>query len=181
MTVYPVVSIWILVLTALTLFWVALTDLREFKVRKRTGRDLGLPLRRLHRRRPAAFGAFVDNSAARGVEGILVSGLNTIPGLRQIEETLRALRAEALVTADKRAGVNRCDFGLLGKVAKADHVARILGDEKRLFVRNSRVALECVNLGTPMTIAYPSEKAVKDIAAIADYCVALKSAAPRRL
>ncbi len=33
MTVYPAVSLWILVLTAATLFWVALTDLREFKVR----------------------------------------------------------------------------------------------------------------------------------------------------
>ncbi len=114
-------------------------------------------------------------------KGILVTGLNTIPGLRQIEETLRALRAEPLVTADKRAVVNRCDFSLLGKVARADHVARILGDERRLFVRDARVALECVNLGTPMTMAYPSDKAVKDIAAIADYCVALKSAAPRRV
>jgi pilus assembly protein CpaE len=112
-------------------------------------------------------------------KGILVTGLNTIPGLRQIEETLRALRAEALVTADKRAVVNRCDFGLMGKVARADHVERILGDEKRLFVRNTRIALECVNLGTPMTIAYPSDKAVKDIAAIAAYCVALRSAALR--
>ncbi len=114
-------------------------------------------------------------------KGILVSGLNTIPGLRQIEETLRALRAETSVTADKRAVVNRCDFGLLGKVARSDHVARILGDEKRFYVRNSRVALDCVNLGTPMTIAHPSDKAVKDIAAISDYCVALRSAAPRRL
>jgi pilus assembly protein CpaE len=112
-------------------------------------------------------------------KGILVTGLNTIPGLRQIGETLGALRAEALGGADKRAVVNRCDFGLLGKVVRADHVARILGDEKRLFVRNTRIALECVNLGTPMGIAYPSDKAVKDIAAIADYCVALKSVAPR--
>jgi len=31
--VYPMLSLWILVLTAATLFWVALTDLREFKVR----------------------------------------------------------------------------------------------------------------------------------------------------
>jgi hypothetical protein len=30
-----------------------------------------------------------------------------------------------------------------------------------------------------MTIAYPSDKAVKDIAAIAAYCVALRSAALR--
>jgi prepilin peptidase CpaA len=33
MTVYPIVSLWVLVLTAATLFWVALTDLREFKIR----------------------------------------------------------------------------------------------------------------------------------------------------
>jgi Flp pilus assembly CpaE family ATPase len=44
-------------------------------------------------------------------KGILVTGLNTIPGLRQIEETLRALRAEARITADVRAVVNRCGFG----------------------------------------------------------------------
>jgi Flp pilus assembly protein protease CpaA len=33
MPVYPIISLWILVITAATLFWVALTDLREFKVR----------------------------------------------------------------------------------------------------------------------------------------------------
>jgi prepilin peptidase CpaA len=33
MTAHPLVSLWILVLTAATLFWVALTDLREFRVR----------------------------------------------------------------------------------------------------------------------------------------------------
>ena len=114
-------------------------------------------------------------------KGILVTGLNTIPGLRQIEETLRALRAEALITGDVRAVINRCDFGFLGKVARADHVARILGEKKRLFVRNARVAIECVNVGTPMTLAYPSDKSVKDIAAISAFCAGLKSAPLRRL
>ena len=33
MTVYSIISLWILVLTAVALFWVALTDLREFKIR----------------------------------------------------------------------------------------------------------------------------------------------------
>ena len=83
-------------------------------------------------------------------KGILVTGLNTIPGLRQIEETIRALRRRRTITAEVRAVVNRCDFGLFGKVARADHVARILGEEKRLFVRNARVAIECVNVGTPI-------------------------------
>jgi pilus assembly protein CpaE len=114
-------------------------------------------------------------------KGILVTGLNTIPGLRQIEETLRALRAETRITADVRAVVNRCGFGLLGKLARADHVARILGGEKRLLVRNARVAIDCVNIGTPMTLAHPSDKSVKDIAAISEFCTGLKSALPRRL
>jgi hypothetical protein len=38
-----------------------------------------------------------------------------------------------------------------------------------------------VNIGTPMTLAYPSDKSVKDIAAISEFCTRLKSAPPRRL
>ena len=114
-------------------------------------------------------------------KGILVTGLNTIPGLRQIEETVRALREEATITAQLRAVVNRCEFSLTGRVARADHVARILGAERPLFVRNARVAVECVNVGAPITLAYPSDKSVKDIAAISAFCAALKSPPPRRL
>jgi len=114
-------------------------------------------------------------------KGILVTGLNTIPGLRQIEETLRALREETTITADTRAVINRCDFGFLGKMTRADHVVRILGEAKRMFVRNARIATECVNIGTPMTLAYPSDRSVKDIAAISQFCAALKPSAPRRL
>jgi pilus assembly protein CpaE len=112
-------------------------------------------------------------------KGILVTGLNTIPGLRQIEETVRALREEPTITAELRAVVNRCNFGFLGKVARADHVARILGEEKRFCVRNAPVAVECVNVGSPIALAYPSDKSVKDIAAIAAFCAKLNSA-PRR-
>jgi pilus assembly protein CpaE len=113
-------------------------------------------------------------------KGILVTGLNTIPGLRQIEETLRALRDEPTINAEVRAVVNRCDVGLLGKVARADHVARILGDEKRFCVRNAAVAVECVNVGSPIALAYPSDKSVKDIAAIAAFCAGLNAGPSRR-
>src|SRR6202042_3107524 len=114
-------------------------------------------------------------------KGILVTGLNTIPGLRQIEETMRALREKATVTAELGAVVNRCDVGFLGKVARADHVARILDEEKRFCVRNPAVAVECVNVGTPIALAYPSDKSVKDIAAIAAFCVGLNSAQRRSI
>ena len=113
-------------------------------------------------------------------KGILVTGLNSIPGLRQIEETLRALRTEASITAELRAVINRCEIGLFGGIARSDHVTRILGEEKRLLVRNARVAIECVNVGTPISLAHPSDKSVKDIAAIAAFCAGLNAAPPRR-
>ncbi|HZZ23745.1 MAG TPA: AAA family ATPase [Roseiarcus sp.] len=114
-------------------------------------------------------------------KGILVTGLNTIPGLRQIEETLRALREEASITAQMRLVINRCDFSFFGKVARADHVARILGKETRFCVRNAAVAVECVNVGTPITLAYPSDKSVKDIAAISAFCAGLHAASRRSI
>jgi hypothetical protein len=55
----------------------------------------------------------------------------------------------------------------------------MLVDEKRFCVRNAAVAVECVNVGTPIAIAYPSDKSVKNIAAIAAFCARLNSA-PRR-
>ena len=65
-------------------------------------------------------------------------------------------------------------------MARRDHVDRVLGEEERFYVRNTNVALECVNMGKSMTIARPSDKAVKDIAAIADFCMALKPVSARQ-
>jgi pilus assembly protein CpaE len=107
-------------------------------------------------------------------EGILVTGVNTIPSLRQAAETVRAIRAERGIHADVRTVINRCESGLFGGVARRDHVDRILGAEQLFYVRNTSIALECVNRGESLTMARPSDKAVKDIAAIADFCMALK-------
>jgi hypothetical protein len=38
------------------------------------------------------------------------------------------------------------------------------------------MAIDCINAGSPMTLANPSHKAVKDIAAIAEFCVSLTPA-----
>jgi pilus assembly protein CpaE len=107
-------------------------------------------------------------------EGILVTGVNTIPSLRQAAETVRAIRAERGINADVRTVINRCESGLFGGVARRDHVDRIVGAEHLFYVRNTSLALECVNRGESLTMARPSDKAVKDIAAIADFCMALK-------
>jgi hypothetical protein len=59
-------------------------------------------------------------------------------------------------------------------VARYRHVKSVLGNEKLFFVRDARMALDCINTGTPMTLANPSHKIVKEIAAIAEFCAGLK-------
>ncbi len=113
-------------------------------------------------------------------EGILVTGVNTIPGLRQIAETVRAVRAEPGINADVRAVVNRCERGLFGGVVRSDHIDRVLGEEERFYVRDTRAAVECANIGQSMTLSRPSDKTVKDIGAIAAFCMALKPFSARQ-
>lgn len=109
-------------------------------------------------------------------DAVLVTGVNTIPGLREISETLAALSSHSEIDAEIRAVVNRCQSGLFGIVNK-DHIARVLGELERFCVRNARIAVDCVNMGKAMSLTHPSDKTVKDIAAISDFCSALRSAA----
>jgi pilus assembly protein CpaE len=124
---------------------------------------------------PVAWYPWTDHVLGAS-QGIVVTGLNTIPGLRQIFETLSAIRSLSLVHAEICVALNRIEYGLLGRVARYRHVKSVLGNERLFFVRNARMALECVNTGSPMTLANASHKIVQDIAAISDFCKSLKPA-----
>jgi pilus assembly protein CpaE len=109
--------------------------------------------------------------------GILVTGRNTIPGLRQIAETVAAIHEQIEVSAKVRPVVNNCEVGLFGRVSQVGHAARVLGREAEpLFVRHAKGAMDCINVGTPMSIAIPSDRTVKDIRAIVKFCDELKPA-----
>jgi pilus assembly protein CpaE len=107
-------------------------------------------------------------------QSIFVTGRNTVPGLRQIAETMTAIREQGEVTAVVRPVVNNCEFGMFGRIARVDHVERVLGQEAQPFVvRHARAALECINVGAPMSVAAPSDKAVKDVGKIVKFCAEL--------
>jgi pilus assembly protein CpaE len=112
----------------------------------------------------------------RASQGMIVIGLNTIPGLRQIFDALSAIRSLAGIHAQIAVALNRTEYGLFGRVLRHRHVKSVLGNEKLFFVRNARMAIDCINAGSPMTLANPSHRAVKDIAAIAEFCASLKPA-----
>jgi pilus assembly protein CpaE len=107
---------------------------------------------------------------------ILVTGTNTIPGLRQVSAALAAVRHAAGASAETAVVLNRCERGLFGGIARRSHVDSVLGNEAVLVVRNDPVATQCVNTGTPITLAAPRRKVVKDVAAIAARCAKPKTA-----
>jgi pilus assembly protein CpaE len=99
------------------------------------------------------------------VEAAFVVGLNTIPSLRQVSETLRAVRSVDRMPARIDVILNRCEHSLIGGIARRNHVKNLLGEEEVHFLReDNENAIESANTGIPMTRR--GGKIVKDLAPI---------------
>ena len=97
----------------------------------------------------------------------LVSGLNTIPGLRQVTDTLTAVRAIERVPPKIAVVLNRCEHRLVGGFARRNHVTNLLPDEEVFFVRDDTgAAVHSVNTGIPMAMERTG-KVSKDMTPIA--------------
>jgi pilus assembly protein CpaE len=107
--------------------------------------------------------------------GIIVSGVNSIPGLRQIAEALTALRATTDVFGELRVAINNCERGLFGQVARRQHVKSVLPGEQIFYVRNDPAVLESINTGMPMALTGSRRRIGKDIAKITEFCSGLTS------
>ena len=107
--------------------------------------------------------------------GIVVTGVNSIPGLRQIAETLTTVRGTTDVFGEIRVAVNKCERGLFGRVARRQHVKSVLQHEKILYVRKDDLALEGINTGVPMALSASRRKISQDILGITTFCSGLQS------
>ncbi|WP_212276605.1 hypothetical protein [Bradyrhizobium sp. AUGA SZCCT0169] len=100
------------------------------------------------------------------VEVVFVSGLNTIPGLRQVAQSLTAVRAVERVPAKVAVVLNRCEYRLVGGIARRKHVKNLLGSEEVFYVRDDvENAVQSVNTGIPISVQGHG-KVSKDIAPI---------------
>jgi pilus assembly protein CpaE len=98
----------------------------------------------------------------------IVTGSNTVPGLRQVADTLAAVRSVETIPPRILVGLNRCEGRLLGGVARSQHIAKLLSGETVLHVRDdASAAIRAVNTGVPLTIGDPSSKIAKDVRALA--------------
>jgi len=101
---------------------------------------------------------------------IVVTGLNTVPGLRQTVETLAAIRQLPQAPGQIAVAINRSQRRLIGGVARRHHVETALGREKIFYVGEEPMALESINTGSPMAMNKSYRAMGKDITALAAFC-----------
>jgi Flp pilus assembly CpaE family ATPase len=124
---------------------------------------------------PPTWFAWTD-AIVSACDGVLVTGLNTIPGLRRMVDTVGAVRAAANVSAQVAVIANRCQRRLVGGIARRQHVESVLGGERLFYLGEERDALESINTGVPLVLSKSRRHAfVKEIATIAGFCAELKS------
>ena len=108
-------------------------------------------------------------------DAAVITGINTIPCLRQVSETLAQVRASGALALQIAVAINRCERGMLGSIARRKHVEMALRDERLFFVGERPEAVESVNMGVPMTLGTSAGKVRKDFAPLADFCGGVKS------
>jgi pilus assembly protein CpaE len=101
---------------------------------------------------------------------VLIAGINTVPGLRQLVETLAAIRRLPQVPSQLAVAMNRSQRRLLGGVARRHHVETALGNEQIFYISEEPMALESINTGSPMAMSKSYRAMGKDIAALAAFC-----------
>ncbi len=108
-------------------------------------------------------------------DAALVTGVNTVPSLRQTVETLAAIREISHAPGSVAVAVNRCQRRILGGIARRHHVETTLGREQIFYVGEEPMALESLNTGVPMALNKSYRAIGKDIAALAGFCAGVRS------
>jgi Flp pilus assembly CpaE family ATPase len=108
-------------------------------------------------------------------DAVVVTGLNTIPSLRQTVETVSAVRDAALPDAKIAVVVNRCERHLVRGIIRRRHVETLLSNERVFYVGEERMATQSVNSGAPMALTNSYRSIRKDIASLAAFFSELKS------
>jgi pilus assembly protein CpaE len=98
----------------------------------------------------------------------IVTGLNNVPGLRQIAETLQEVKRAQRVPPQIVVALNRCESGLVGGVARRRHVNQALGNQTAVYIREDAAAANhSLNTGVPISITSRSSRITKDVRALA--------------
>lgn len=108
-------------------------------------------------------------------DAAIITGVNTIPCLRQVSETLALVRSSGSTALQVGIAINRCEYTMLGTVARRKHVEMVLRDEQLFFIGDRPEAIDSVNMGQPMMLGSAARKLRRDLLPLANFCAGLKS------
>jgi pilus assembly protein CpaE len=108
-------------------------------------------------------------------EGVVITGINTIPCLRQVTESLAVVRSSGSAALQIAIAINRCEQTLFGSILRRKHVEMALPDERLSFIANRPEAVESVNMGVPMLLGASAGKVRKELAPLASFCSGLRA------
>lgn len=104
-------------------------------------------------------------------DAIIVTGINTIPCLRQMKATMDAV-VKAKVSSSKVSIVmNRVTHRLIGGIERQGHVKSVFPNENIFYVEEDSRAVDRVNTGTPAALGGSHTKYFSKLAA---YCTTLR-------
>jgi pilus assembly protein CpaE len=108
-------------------------------------------------------------------DAAIVTGINTIPSLRQVSETLALVRSSGPSKLEVGVAINRCERAFLGSISRRKHVETVLQDERLFLIATRSEATESINMGVPMALSSSAAKARKEFRALATFCGTLQS------
>jgi MinD-like ATPase involved in chromosome partitioning or flagellar assembly len=114
-------------------------------------------------------GLTLENSDA-----VVVTGVNTIPCLRQMRATLDAVLEAKASSSQVAVVMNRVTRHLLGGIERRGHVESVFPSETIFYIEENRGAVDRVNTGTPAGLAGIQ---LKDFGKIASFCTNVKQKA----
>lgn len=109
-------------------------------------------------------------------DGVIVCGINTIPCLRRVSETLAEVRSSGSAALQIRVAINRCERNFFGSIARRRHAEMALRDEEVFFVSERPEAVQSVNMGVPMVLGAAAARVRRELAPLADFCTNLQPA-----
>ena len=104
-------------------------------------------------------------------DAVIMTGINTIPCLRQMRATLDAVVKTKVSSSQIAIVMNRVRRRLLQKIERRKHVESVFPNENIHYIREYPDAVDRVNTGTPAALAGDGRK---DFAKLTSFCTSLR-------
>jgi pilus assembly protein CpaE len=107
-------------------------------------------------------------------DAVIITGINTVPSLRQLKVTLDAVQDAKATSAQVAIVMNRVTRHIFGGIERRGHIASVLPDENIFYIEEDSHAVDRDNTGVPAALSGDKEK---DYGKLTLFCTSLRQAA----